>query len=147
VDCLHLKTRIPLKTKPNNRGGVGQILFSQAKPAACKKNFLLRWDNRAASEAREPKYQIKLDRIERSFRHSDWDAASVCPYFTDMREENDKQGKGGSDRHDDSDGENLSGLMSTMDIGGGEVRPTQPGGQVLQRGPDEAIALPEIEAA
>jgi hypothetical protein len=145
VDCLYLKTNIPLKAKPDRRAK--QFLFSKAKPAVCKKHFLLRWNGLASAQLYEPKYQIKFDHIEKGFRHTDWNAASVCPHFNDMREDNGKQGKAGSDRLNDSLGEGLSGLMSKMDDGGGQVRSTPPGDEVLQPGTDEAIALPEIKAA
>ena len=84
-DCKHFK--IKLKVDPRT----SEILFQERNYTRCTKGFILREgkDRREAAPPKEPIYPIcrtKWTNIKKGWRHSDWDAANVCPEFESMLE-------------------------------------------------------------
>jgi hypothetical protein len=158
LDCLHLKMKFRVKN--------GEILLEEKSFAYCKKHFLIRppigpfpshaeefsrpmTDEEAARiETKYPVDQNIWRLFKRGWTHSEWRAASVCPYFTDMREDHaeDRPKDAISDHLHDSDRYVLPGFMQEMDGAGSAMGEAPSGTEVLSYRAGEGISLPESES-
>jgi hypothetical protein len=144
-DCLNLKMKLKVNRK-------GRMLFSKTNYAACKERFILRSYEGSNINVHEPKYAITgsvWSKIESGWRHFDWNAASVCPHFNDMREDyaQDRSEDPISNHLHDPHGQDVPGFMPKVDGHRGPVGEDTPGSEILPHGNGEGPGLLGSEAA
>jgi hypothetical protein len=159
VDCAHFKVKMKLHYEPpsekdkRNRSGFGpRLRFEDKSLARCTKRFLVRiWGTSIPTlRDEEPTYVINNSmhrKINMGWRHTEWNAASVCPYFESMGRRNAKRvsGNGPQDRNHkpdcllDSDRADISAGGYSLDGAGGNVGRDENGNSVFQEGQNAQV--------